>query len=278
MNERSDGMMTGLVFVSCVNFRKWTVTLLKLSHLQYSIFNSNLTMIIGVSHSMTRSLRSRSVISSVWSRSIITIVPQAHVAYREFLGMNRTCLNPGIHWNIPVLHAVRHFPLSEVSWMVDNMKAYTKDNVPVHASGTIFGKIVDAEKAAYEVSDVWSSVQAVGSSYARTIIGRFEYDKIISERNLLNEELMIVIGDSISNWGVQCTRFELQDFGPMNDSVARQLEKQMEAERARRENELNTLAKVRTSEGDVMTYITCDRLCLFLVLNLRRRAAHNCCR
>ena len=148
--------------------------------------------------------------------------------------------------------------------MVDNMKAYTKDNVPVHASGTIFGKIVDAEKAAYEVSDVWSSVQAVGSSYARTIIGRFEYDKIISERNLLNEELMIVIGDSISNWGVQCTRFELQDFGPMNDSVARQLEKQMEAERARRENELNTLAKVRTSEGDVMTYITCDKLCLLL--------------
>jgi len=41
----------------------------------------------------------------------------------------------------------------------------------------------------------------------------------------------------------------LQDFGPMNDSVARQLEKQMEAERARRENELNTQAKVRTSEG-----------------------------
>lgn len=145
--------------------------------------------------------------------------------------------------------------------MVDDMKAYTKDNVPVHASGTIFGKIVDAEKAAYEVSDVWSSVQAVGSSYARTIIGRFEYDKIISERNLLNEELMIIIGDSISNWGVQCTRFELQDFGPMNDSVARQLEKQMEAERARRENELNTLAKVRTSEGDVMTSLATGYVC-----------------
>jgi len=197
------------------------------------------------SSGMIKSLINRAVLS----RSIITIVPQAHVAYQEFLGMNRTFLKPGIHWNIPVLHTVRQFPLSEVSWAVEDMKAYTKDNVPVHASGTIFGKIVDAEKAAYEVNDVWSSVQAVGSSYARTIIGRFEYDKIISERNLLNEELMNVIGDSISNWGVQCTRFELQDFGPMNDSVARQLEKQMEAERARRENELNTLAKVRTSEG-----------------------------
>lgn len=224
------------------------------SHCTYvTVKLQHLTMIGGISHStgmsLIRSLRSRSIISPMQSRSIITIVPQAHVAYREFLGMNRTCLNPGIHWNIPVLHAVRHFPLSEVSWLLENMKAYTKDNVPVHASGTIFGKIVDAEKAAYEVSDVWSSVQAVGSSYARTIIGRFEYDKIISERNLLNEELMSIIGDSISNWGVQCTRFELQDFGPMNDSVARQLEKQMEAERARRENELNTQAKVRTSEG-----------------------------
>lgn len=191
----------------------------------------------------TKSLYSR--------RTFITIVPQAHVAFREFLGMNRSCLQPGIHLNIPVIHSTRQFPLTEVSWQLHDMKAYTKDNVPISASGTIFGKIINPEKAAYEVNDIWASVQAVGSSCARSLIGRFEYDKIISERNLLNEELMNVIGDSINNWGIECTRFELQDFGPQNESVARQLEKQMEAERARRENELNTQAKVRTAEGIV---------------------------
>ena len=170
-------------------------------------------------HTSITSMNNLNLNNSIIRRSIITIVPQAHVAYREFLGMNRSCLKPGIHLNIPIIHTIRQFPLSEVSWSLHDMKAYTKDNVPITATGTIFGKIVDAEKAAYEVSDIWSSVQAVGSSCARSLIGRFEYDKIISERNLLNEELMNVIGDSINNWGIACTRFELQDFGPQNDRL-----------------------------------------------------------
>ena len=106
------------------------------------------------------------------ARGLLTIVPQAQVAYREFLGMNRVRLEPGIHLNLPFLHRVRKFPLTEACWRLEDMNAYTKDNVPIKATGTIFGRIYDAEKAAYEVDDVWGSVAAVGSSCARAIIGR----------------------------------------------------------------------------------------------------------
>lgn len=153
------------------------------------------------------------------------------------------------------------------------MNAYTKDNVPIVASGSIFGRIEDPEKAAYEVEDIWKSMEAVGSSCARSIIGRYEYDKIISERNLLNQALVEVIGKSISSWGVECTRFELQDFGPQNDAVARQLEKQMEAERSRRENELNTLARIRTSEGEKSSAILRSEGCLIAAENEANGAA-----
>lgn len=197
----------------------------------------------------SRALFSPAVVRTV-ARGFITIVPQAHVAFREFLGMNRVRLDPGIHLNIPILHQVRKFPLAEMSWKIENMHCYTKDNVPINASGTIFGRITQPDLAAYEVNDVWKSVEAVGTSSARAIIGRYEYDRIISERNVLNQALIEIIGDSISNWGISCTRFELQDFGPQNSNVARQMEKQMEAERNRRENELNTLAHIRTAEGD----------------------------
>lgn len=191
------------------------------------------------------------VVLSVWvTRGFFTIVPQAHVAFREFLGKARTRLEPGIHVNIPLLHTVRKFSLSEFSYSLSNMRAYTKDNVPIVASGTIFGRIFDPELAAYEVQYVFDAVSAVGSSAVRSIIGRYEYDKIIAERNMLTDSMAEVIGDTIKGWGVECTRFELQEFGPQNDHVARQMEKQMEAERNRRENELNTMANIRTAEGD----------------------------
>ncbi|KAJ1421283.1 hypothetical protein B484DRAFT_307183, partial [Ochromonadaceae sp. CCMP2298] len=177
-------------------------------------------------------------------------VYQANIAFREFLGSNRHRLEPGMHLNIPFFHNVRKFPLTESSWDLHNMHAFTKDNVPIKASGTIFCKIFDPELAAYAVADVWSAVQSVGSSCARAIIGRYEYDRIISERNGLTEALREDIGDSIKHWGISCTRFELQDFGPQNDAIARQMEKQMEAERHRRENELITLTLIRTAEGD----------------------------
>lgn len=110
-------------------------------------------------------------------------------------------------------------------------------------------RVFDAEKALFEVHNYASAVSAIGQSCVRAVIGRFDYDEAIKHRARLNDELKAVIADSIKGWGVECGRFEMKGFHPQNEHVARHLEKQMEAERNRRENELNTQALVRTAEG-----------------------------
>jgi regulator of protease activity HflC (stomatin/prohibitin superfamily) len=83
----------------------------------------------------------------------------------------------------------------------------------------------------------------------RSVLGAFSYDQVIANRNALNEKLNDVIGNSIVTWGVSCTRFEVQTFKPANREVERQLELQLEAERNRRKQLLDTQAQVNVAEG-----------------------------
>lgn len=188
-------------------------------------------------------------------RDFIVVVDQATVAYRQLLGMNRVRLEPGLRLNLPILHDLRSVDMREGSLPVKNLNGFTKDNVPVSVSGTLFYKVNNAEKACFSVQNYLRSVQSVGESTARSIIGRFDYDEIISDRNTITQKLVETIDKSIDNWGVACTRFEIQVFEPQNAAVAKQLELQMEAERRRRENELITRASINTAEGDKRTVI-----------------------
>ena len=183
-------------------------------------------------------------------RTFITIVNQAEVAYRQFLGMNRVRLEPGIRICLPALHQIDRVDMRERCVVINNMNSYTSDNVPVAVSGSLFFRVTDAEKACFGVKNYVACVKDVGESTSRSVIGKFAYDKIISQRNEINVELVKTIDNSIDQWGIKCTRFEITGFGPQNKDVAQHLEKQMEAERRRRENELNTQANIRTAEGE----------------------------
>ncbi len=186
---------------------------------------------------------------NIQKRSFFTIINQAEVAYREFLGKNRIKLSPGLRLNMPFFHAVHRISLKEHFVGLDNQNAYTKDNVPVTVSGTVFYKVVDPEKVAFTIGNAVMSVKSVGESSFRSILGKFEYDEIIADRNNINNEMLKVLGKTTLDWGINTTRLEIQNFGPQNHEVARQLEKQMQAERARRENELQTQADIRSAEG-----------------------------
>lgn len=133
---------------------------------------------------------------------------------------------------------------------VDELHAYTKDNVPVTITGSLFYRATNSYKACFEAQDYYRAVQQLGTSAARAVIGQFEYDDINSDRNAINSSLCKIIDESCSSWGVTCTRFEIQDFRPQNDHVEKQLELQVAAERTRRENDLNTRSKLRTAEGE----------------------------
>lgn len=170
-------------------------------------------------------------------------------AYRTSFGRNPVKLDPGLHLRVPILHKILPVDLKEQSERIGKIQAYTRDNVPTLLEGSLFFSVNNPYAATFAVDDYTNSVIQVGSSAMRAVIGTFHYDTIIADRNQINERLRQVIGDSIDQWGVACTRFEIQDFRPSSEAVERQLELQMEGERARRRTLLDTEASVNVADG-----------------------------
>ncbi|KAJ3882334.1 hypothetical protein F5051DRAFT_394498 [Lentinula edodes] len=185
----------------------------------------------------------------IGARTIVTVIQQGYEGWRLSLGRNPVRLAPGINLKIPVYHTVQVVDLRESSISIPNLPGYTSDNVPVICSGSLFFRIVDGYRACFSVSDAQANIKNTGTSAMRAVLGRFSYDQVISDRNGLNEQLNSVIGNTIANWGVHCTRFEVQSFQPANREVERQLELQMEAERNRRKQLLDTQAQINIAEG-----------------------------
>ncbi|KAG6820911.1 hypothetical protein H0H93_009685 [Arthromyces matolae] len=165
------------------------------------------------------------------------------------LGRNPVKLEPGLNLSIPILHQVLVIDLRESSISIPNLTGYTSDNVPVTCSGSLFYRVTDGYKALFKVAEVHENIKNTGTSAVRSVLGHFTYDQVISDRNELNKRLNTVIGNSIVNWGVECSRFEIQTFKPANREVERQLELQMEAERNRRKQLLDTQAQINIAEG-----------------------------
>jgi len=183
------------------------------------------------------------------SRPFITVIQQGHEGWRLSLGRNPVKLNPGLRIALPIYHTVMNVDMRESSANIKNLTAYTSDNVPVTVAGSLFFRVKDSYHACFSVNEVHNNVKSIGTSAIRSVIGYFSYDDVIADRNKINARLHDVIGDSISKWGIECTRFEIQDFHPSNRDVEKQLELQMAAERERRKQILDTQALVNVAEG-----------------------------
>lgn len=110
---------------------------------------------------------------------------------------------------------------------IKELHAYTKDNVPVTITGTLFYRVVNSYKACFNVQDYLDSTTQLGTrsdlsfgrsqlcltlvfySAARSVMGQFDYDDINSDRNSINQSLAKTIHESADNWGLSCMCFEL---------------------------------------------------------------------
>ncbi|GAW04705.1 stomatin family protein [Lentinula edodes] len=181
------------------------------------------------------------------ARTIVTVIQQGYEGWRLSFGRNPVRLPPGINLKIPVYHTVQVVDLRESSISIPNLPGYTSDNASANLITSSLYLIVMTGS-----SDLFRLAILPHSGWVQSmlqLLGRFSYDQVISDRNGLNEQLNSVIGNTIANWGVHCTRFEVQSFQPANREVERQLELQMEAERNRRKQLLDTQAQINIAEG-----------------------------
>lgn len=177
-------------------------------------------------------------------RSFFTIIKQGTLGVRLTLGKTPTLLNPGFHIRIPLYHSLEKVDMRECTVSIGTppekdkyhkedsenepifnkerydkmykLQCFTSDNVPVDISGSLYYQVNDAMKSCFNVNDYKTRISEIGTSTIRSIIGTFEYDDIISDRNKINKRLREIIGDNIKEWGIDCTKFEIQSFEPSN--------------------------------------------------------------
>ena len=178
----------------------------------------------------------------------VRIVPAQDVYIVERWGKYHKSLGAGFHLLVPFMDRVSYIlTLKEEAIDVPTQVCITRDNVQIRVDGVIYMRVMESEKAAYNVTDYRYALIQLSQTTMRAVFGHLDLDKTFEERESINAQIVSVVSAAAQPWGVQVLRYEIQNITPPK-TVVESMEKQMTAERDKR-------AVIALSEGDKFSAI-----------------------
>ena len=167
--------------------------------------------------------------------SCVRIVPQAHAMIIERLGMYKETWSTGLHFKLPFFARIaKRVNLKEQVVDFAPQPVITKDNVTMRIDTVVFFQITDPRLFAYGVENPIMAIENLTATTLRNIIGDMELDATLTSREIINTKMRASLDVATDPWGIKVNRVELKNIIPPS-AIQEAMEKQMKAERERRE-------------------------------------------
>ena len=186
--------------------------------------------------------------------SCIQIVQQSKAYVIERLGAFHSVWSVGMHFRLPFIgRVVKKVSLKEQVADFDPQPVITKDNVTMQIDTVIYFQITDPKLYTYGVEYPMSAIENLTATTLRNIIGELELDQSLTSRDTINAKMRSILDEATDPWGIKVNRVELKNILPPRE-IQNAMEKQMKAERERRESILQAegekASKVLIAEGE----------------------------
>ena len=217
--------------------------------------------------------------------SNIVIVPQAKAYIIERLGTYKCTWGTGLHFKVPLFERVaRKVTLKEQVVDCPPQPVITKDNVTMQIDTVVYFQITDPKLFTYGIESPMAAIENLTATTLRNIIGDLELDQTLTSRDIINTKMRAILDEATDAWGIKVNRVELKNIIPPA-AIQESMEKQMKAERERRESilvaegkkqsailvaegekeatvlaaEANRLAKIKEAEGEAEALLTVQK-------------------
>ena len=177
----------------------------------------------------------------------IRIVQQARAYVVEFLGAYKTTWNVGIHFKLPFVERIaKVVSLKEQVADFPPQPVITKDNVTMQIDTVVYFQITDPRLYTYGIEQPMLAIENLSATTLRNIIGDLELDQCLTSRDIINSKMRSILDEATDPWGIKVNRVELKNILPPKE-IQNAMEKQMKAERERRESILRAEGEKRAA-------------------------------